>query len=152
MGTGKLVGLMVLASISAIGPSLADSSYDQFGSQNDVPVNAWADLQPTAPQTPYYVAQRQTPGTSRSAAYQPSAPAPKRLEPKTSKRTNTNLSLTLPWTATPSNETDLNVVDDGSVEPKVDEAGIIDNAYDTATLIRESIEAARDKNEPFSMQ
>ncbi len=143
MLTGKLIGLMVLASLSAIGPSFADSNYEQAAPQQDTSVNAWADFQAPVQQAPNSMAQGQTLRTGPSAAYHSStsAPSPKRLLPKTSKRTNTNLSWTLPPTVTCS-MTDLSLVEDA---PTVDMASIIDDSYEAATLVRERAELAKDR-------
>lgn len=89
---GKLTGLMVFAALSAFNPCFADSIYDGADEQLEVPTYAWADRQ--------------------------AAPAPAACQaqmPRTSRRTNTNLSKSLPPTVTCSMK--LSVLDDRDYTP-----------------------------------
>jgi hypothetical protein len=148
MFTVKLagLGLLIIASMSAAAPCLAESMNGQFAPQNDVPVNAWADVQQNVQQMPNVVAQAVMPAFNH-VVYR-TAPSYKKLAPKTSKRSNTNLSATLPPTVTFENMTDLGVVDDGSFEPKIDVAGMIDSYYENSRLINERIEASKEERLP----
>lgn len=112
----KLTGLIILATLNGFSPCFADSADEGFDTQPEVPTFAWADTRPA---------------TSVAASCQSSAAIS-----RTSRRSNTNLSRSLP--ATVSCSMKLSVLDDRdytatAAEPQIELNIIRENAVPVST-------------------
>src|SRR5579883_3337538 len=102
MMASKLFGFLVIAALSTGASASADSIYD---SEQSVAEHPWADSRPAAQQNTSAGWQNYQPNVMPTGQSQIS-PDSNQKKQRTSKRTNTNLSWTLPPTWTPNNMTD----------------------------------------------